>query len=321
MKKNISVIMANYNHSKYLNDRIESFAKQIHKPLEIIIVDDKSTDESVRILEKLKKKYKFLKILKNTKNLGANKSINKAARIASAKYIYPCSVDDILYRNDFFYKTINFLEKYKKVDICMTYPSFYDDRYKTFKNQPWILPFKKKAFYSPDEILAKQKKSYFHIWSHSSIYRTKFIKRTLFNYGFKWHSDWYINHKSSLENGILYIPKSFVAFRIFTNNYSANININDQTKVVMKMMDHVLTKENAQIKNKFIESLIFSTYLSSMFKIIKLKKFKLFYTQAMLNRLKYFKYKGIILNIFPVELKFKIKKYIYEKLLNYKTFH
>jgi glycosyltransferase involved in cell wall biosynthesis len=148
MKKNISVIMANYNHSKYLNDRIESFAKQILKPLEIIIVDDKSTDDSVRILEKLKKKYKFLKILKNTKNLGVNKSINKAVRIASGKYIYPCSVDDILYRNDFFYETVNFLEKYKGVDICMTYPSFYDDRYKTFKNQLWILPFKNKTYYT-----------------------------------------------------------------------------------------------------------------------------------------------------------------------------
>ena len=183
------------------------------------------------------------------------------------------------------------------------------------------MPFKKKAFYSPDEILAKQKKSYFHIWSHSSIFRTKFIKRTLFNYGFKWHSDWYINHKSSLENGILYIPKSFVAFRIFTKNYSANININDQTKVVMKMMDYVLNKENIQIKNKFIKSLIFSTYLSAMFKIIKFKKFKLFYTQEMLNRLKYLKYKAIISNIFPLELKFKITKHVYEKLFNYKTFH
>tara|TARA_B100000586_G_scaffold231402_1_gene180442 strand:+ start:151 stop:396 length:246 start_codon:yes stop_codon:yes gene_type:complete len=60
--KKISVLMTVYNTEKYLNDAIKSVLKQTYKNFELIIVDDKSTDNSRKIIRKYKK-YKNKKIL------------------------------------------------------------------------------------------------------------------------------------------------------------------------------------------------------------------------------------------------------------------
>ena len=64
MKKQLaSILITNFNKDKYLNDTIQSCLAQNYKNKEILIFDDKSTDNSLKIL----KKYKKIKVLKNKK--------------------------------------------------------------------------------------------------------------------------------------------------------------------------------------------------------------------------------------------------------------
>ena len=53
----VSVIVPNYNHAKYLEDRLESILNQTYKNIEIILLDDNSDDDSKEILERFKNKY------------------------------------------------------------------------------------------------------------------------------------------------------------------------------------------------------------------------------------------------------------------------
>ena len=65
-KKLASILITNFNKDKYLNDTINSCLAQNYPKKEILIFDDKSTDNSLKILEK----YKKLKVLiKKKKNL------------------------------------------------------------------------------------------------------------------------------------------------------------------------------------------------------------------------------------------------------------
>jgi len=56
----LSVIIPNYNHGHFINEQIESIVNQTYKCHEIII-DDKSTDNSVEIINKIIDKYLFIK--------------------------------------------------------------------------------------------------------------------------------------------------------------------------------------------------------------------------------------------------------------------
>ena len=62
-EQKVSVLVANYNNSIYLNRCIKSIQNQNYKNIEIIVVDDNSTDNSIAILKKIKK----ITVIKNEK--------------------------------------------------------------------------------------------------------------------------------------------------------------------------------------------------------------------------------------------------------------
>ena len=61
----LAIIVPNYNNSKYLNDCLDSILSQTYKDLEIIIVDDCSTDSSLEIIQDYEKIDKRIKVIKN----------------------------------------------------------------------------------------------------------------------------------------------------------------------------------------------------------------------------------------------------------------
>ena len=70
-----SVIIVNFNNAKYLTDSLKSVFNQSYKHKEVIVVDDFSTDNSIEVLKKFKKKIKLIKIKKKTK-FGSFNQIN-----------------------------------------------------------------------------------------------------------------------------------------------------------------------------------------------------------------------------------------------------
>ena len=91
----VSVIVPNYNHSKYLPDRLESIANQKYKNIEIILLDDASTDGSDNILEEFAAKDPRSRFIKNDVNSGSTfKQWKKGITEANGKYIWIAESDD-----------------------------------------------------------------------------------------------------------------------------------------------------------------------------------------------------------------------------------
>lgn len=90
----ISIIMPVYNASRFLEMSCGSVAKQTLKDVELICVDDESTDDSLELLNKLKEKYDFIKIF-TQKNQGSGKARNHGMSKAEGEYIAFLDADDI----------------------------------------------------------------------------------------------------------------------------------------------------------------------------------------------------------------------------------
>ena len=91
----ISVVMSAYNSEKYIAEAIESILNQTFKDFEFIIINDGSTDKTLEIIKNYSRKDKRIKLIKNTKNLGLIKSLNKGLKAARGKYIARMDADDI----------------------------------------------------------------------------------------------------------------------------------------------------------------------------------------------------------------------------------
>lgn len=94
MRLAVSVCIATYNGSEYIECQIESILRQLKPSDELIIVDDASTDDTVKILES-KNVHCQYKIIKNEQNLGVVRSFEKAAREASKEVVLFADQDDL----------------------------------------------------------------------------------------------------------------------------------------------------------------------------------------------------------------------------------
>jgi glycosyltransferase involved in cell wall biosynthesis len=101
----ISVIICNYNHDKWIERSVRSLLNQEMigtDEFEIIIVDDFSTDNSKLILQKFEK-TKNIQTIYNKKNLGLPNSINKAIKASFGRYIVRVDSDDYVSRKFLFF--------------------------------------------------------------------------------------------------------------------------------------------------------------------------------------------------------------------------
>lgn len=104
--RKISVVVPNYNYSKFLKKRLKSILKQTYPIYELIILDDASTDGSDKIIEKeiakIRIKYPELKIqyVRNEQNSGKVISQwKKGFELATGDYVWIAEVDDLSKKN------------------------------------------------------------------------------------------------------------------------------------------------------------------------------------------------------------------------------
>lgn len=98
MKKDlVSVIMPVYNGDKFLAAAIESVLKQTHKNIELIIVDDGSSDRSFAIAKRFASRDKRVKVLTNIQNKGIPLTLNKAIKNSTGDFIARVDADDVIH--------------------------------------------------------------------------------------------------------------------------------------------------------------------------------------------------------------------------------
>lgn len=95
----VSIAMCTYNGERFLREQMDSLIRQDYPNLEIIIVDDCSTDSTVRILSEYSEKYPHIRVISNERNLGFVKNFEKAISLCSGEYIALCDQDDIWFEN------------------------------------------------------------------------------------------------------------------------------------------------------------------------------------------------------------------------------
>ena len=95
-----TVIIPVYNSRNYISKTIKSVQNQNIINVEIILVNDCSTDNSLSFLEEIKKEDDRIKIINNKKNMGIFYSRNIGTLLAKGKFIFPLDNDDMLLDDD-----------------------------------------------------------------------------------------------------------------------------------------------------------------------------------------------------------------------------
>ena len=177
----ISVIVPVYNVEAYLEECLNSIIKQSYKNLEIILVNDCSSDKSLSIIKEYAQLDKRIVIIENKENLGLSGSRNEGINASRGKYIVFIDSDDYV-ELDYVKELYNNLISHN-VDLCICQASLLNDRDGFINNTDSYFTmlallennyFKKVV--NVDDLLTKEFSNYPSPMAWGKIYKADIIK-------------------------------------------------------------------------------------------------------------------------------------------------
>ena len=216
VKKMISVIVPIYNVSEYLPKCIESIINSTYKNLEIILVDDGSTDASSVICDDYAKMDSRIKVI-HKKNGGLSDARNKGIDIANGEYISFVDSDDYIDDNLYEYTIKEFDEN---IDIIVF------GRYIEYETKTDIsVPQKNYITTGKNALIDLANFKGFDMAVWDKIYKKSIIGNLRFPFG-KQNEDYYLTYKllDNAEN-VKFIQKPFYHYVQRQNSISRGKNI------------------------------------------------------------------------------------------------
>lgn len=129
----ISVIMPVYNAEAFLTESIESILNQTFTNFELIILNDKSTDNSLEVISKYQRSDSRIIIVNKDINVGPANLRNEGLKIAKGEFVALMDADDIALPQRF-EKQINVLKQNPEIGLCGTWFTFFGSQKKLIKH-------------------------------------------------------------------------------------------------------------------------------------------------------------------------------------------
>ena len=269
----VSFIIPVYNKEKYLNSCLDSIYKlsknyKFDQQFEVLAINDYSSDNSLKILDKWKKKNTSLRIFNTKKNCGVSSARNLGIKKSKGEYIFFVDADDFI-QIDAFKKVYEIILKNQSKDIFLFFSEINKKKYNKIDNNNLI--DKSTNSYSGSLIKINNNFSSWNVWK--MIVKRKFlIKNKIFFKNLFQFEDWvFIATIISKKPKYLLINKFVYSYRL-TNFYSEGKKTSSRSLSNALKTCFYLIKINKKLKNKTIEKMITNIKIIIYIDLFALKK-------------------------------------------------
>lgn len=224
----VSILLANYNHARYLDTSLSGIFTQRHPATEVIIVDDGSTDNSVEVIRSYANRYPNLQLLLNEGNRGQYYSIQRALHAATGDYVVWASSDDLLLPR-FIERSLQILKQHPQAGLCFSRLAVFVDgstATRIYTGDTDDKPFDYGAevrYLSPGDLVQRLRRHYLWISGNTVLAkREALLEMGGFEGELRWHADWFAYYVVALRYGACMIPETLAMMRERRGTYSAN---------------------------------------------------------------------------------------------------
>lgn len=254
IRNTLSVVMPNYNHAKYIGEALESILTQSFKPLEVIVIDDASTDNSVEIIQDFVKRYPIVRLIRNEKNIGAINCTHKLIALAKGEYFYGLAADDKILPG-FLEKSMNILIKHPEAGLCSTLSWVIDEEGRHRGILPDLKISDKECFVSPEKALSVLSKEGRWIMGNTAVYKlSALVDSGGYIPELRSFCDGFIHQVISLKYGVCYIPEPLACWRRMESGYAVSTNRNPD--IMKEVIQHAVFLMRTTYKDIFPEKYV-----------------------------------------------------------------
>jgi len=219
-KPTVSIVLATYNGEKYLREQLDSIFAQTFPLLEVIAVDDCSSDSTVAILKEYAAAHPILQIYQNEVNLKHNRTFERGIMLAKGDCIAMCDQDDIWLPE----KISTLIEQWKPESLLIHCDSeFIDAEGKSLHRK--ISDIKNLQTYSsPVPFIIGNT-----VAGHAAIFRKELIKTILPFPSIVIH-DWWMAFIAATQGPVQYVDQPLIRYRQHAGNVIGAIKVKGQKK-------------------------------------------------------------------------------------------
>lgn len=212
----VSVLMPSYNSEKFIGIAIQSVLNSTYTNFELIITDDKSTDNTYKIAKSFQEKDARVSVYLNDKNYGDYPNRNKAASYAQGKYLKYVDHDDFIYPHGL-EQLVYYMEQFPEAGYGLTLTL--QDNNKPF---PFTL--------NPEEAYQRHyfKKAIFNKSPLGAIIRKEIFEQVGGFCNEKFIGDFDIWHKLSSKSSVLLMHGGVCWYRIHPGQESHKMRVNPE---------------------------------------------------------------------------------------------
>jgi glycosyltransferase involved in cell wall biosynthesis len=258
----VSVLMPIFNAEKYLEESVRSILSQSHENFELIIINDGSTDDSLRIIKSIKDDRIILH--SNATNVGISKSLNIGIQLSTGKYIARIDADDSCDKDRILIQ-LAYMEYYPDVGVLGSWIKLVSQDLRAGASMIHRYPV------SHDDICANLLFS--NPFAHPSvIIRSDILKKNEFEYKceFNGFEDWELWFRLYKFTKFINIPKPLTNYRIYP--YSTYSLKYPEREVLQLRFINNYIKQNG-CNYKFLKSSKLVNKFSFFKDLIKFKKY------------------------------------------------
>ena len=264
-KVKVSAVTAVYNQEDFISQTIESVLALGDAIEEYVILDDCSTDGTLKILEDYAAKNPIIKLLRNEKNMGVVYSFNRVSKESKGTYVLGVAGDDY-FMPEGLLKLINFAKINPGVGLYLgDIDISYVDKNRVFHDK--IDLSKEPSLIHPDEIGFKVTNKYIPS-AGILIAKDLIVDGAAYCVELKWLADWFVTLVVAFKYGVGYVPETTVTFRYYNSNFSSQGKNWKLQREVLEILLMLLRNEYRELYPKFVKAKLFNSFQAGMGRLL-----------------------------------------------------
>ncbi|MBE7502475.1 MAG: glycosyltransferase family 2 protein [Verrucomicrobiales bacterium] len=264
----VSVVIPNYNHARYLPRSLNAFLRQSVRPVEIVVVNDGSTDQSLEVLQELARQHPVIEVLDNERNLGVVPSMNRGLARARGDYVLFAAADDEV-RSGLLERSLTLLRAHPQAGLCSSRSEWRCEA----SGLAWTfgagMPGEA-GYLTPEAMVALGRRGRLAISGPNTLFRrTALVEAGGWVPELRWYCDFFGAYVVGFRHGMCHLPEVLAEFNLSAGSYYHTArDAGERRAVLVWMLDLLLAESCGDVRPRIRDSGILGTLGTPLLRVV-----------------------------------------------------